>query len=356
MGLVYLCRHKSLSGLEVAAKVLFPEVAADPTAATRFRQEVLASYNVSHPNVVRAYDFIEDPGITAFTMEYVKGGALVDLLEKPLPIPLVTKILAQICAGVQAIHDAGIVHRDLKPENILLTPEQNVKITDFGIARTDKGPRLTEHGGVLGTIDYVSPEYMAESQVDWRSDIYAIGVMAYEMITSGLPFKGESIYASVSNRLKNDPPAPSAALPGKDRDCPPALDEIVLRAMARNPLHRYQSAAEMYYDIEPMLSGPALPSGAFIQISRRASSSYTGPSVGEDRVKGLRMLEMDTAAASEGSTVRLEPITPAVERPASDEQGQVTSWMNGGLWIDVAIIGAVVLFGLGVGFFVLERL
>ncbi|MGI6525588.1 MAG: serine/threonine protein kinase [Bdellovibrionota bacterium] len=244
MGLVYACRDRELAGRIIAAKVLFPEVAQDKVAAQRFRNEVFAAYDVSHPNVVRAYEFIRDGDIVAYTMEYVGGGDLASRLAKQdkMSIHEVLSILSQMCLGVQAIHDAKIIHRDLKPENIMLTKDGCVKIADFGIARLGHGPKLTEHGGVVGTIDYVSPEYMLNSQVDWRSDIYAIGILGYEMIAGQAPFRGDSVYATMTKRLKSDPDPIS-----KYRsDCPPELEKIILRAMARDPEKRFQSAREMY--------------------------------------------------------------------------------------------------------------
>jgi len=270
MGLVYACRHRELAGHMVAAKVLFPEVAQDKVAAARFRNEIFASYGVSHPNVVRAYEYLRDGDILAYTMEYVGGGDLAHRLGKqndPISVPEIIRLLAQMCSGVQAIHDAGIVHRDLKPENILLTKEGVVKIADFGIARTGHGPKLTEHGGVVGTIDYVSPEYMLNSQVDWRSDIYAIGILAYEMVTGESPFRGDSVYATMTKRLKSDPAPPSSLRP----ECPPQLDAIILRAMQRNPEERYQSASEMYRDLvslSPDVASVAAPPPAAPSIPR----------------------------------------------------------------------------------------
>ena len=248
MGLVYACRHIELAGQLVAVKVLFPEVAQDKVAAARFRNEIQAAYGVSHPNVVRAYEFIRDDKMLAYTMEFVGGGDVAEKLTDPsklIPINEILSISIQMCLGVQAIHDAGIVHRDLKPENILLTKEGQVKIADFGIAKAGNGPRLTEHGGVVGTIDYVSPEYMLNAQVDWRSDIYAMGVLLYEMLTGTSPFKADSVYATMTKRLKTDPTPPS-----KLRDhCPEELDKIVERAMQRDPELRYQSALDMGQDL-----------------------------------------------------------------------------------------------------------
>lgn len=271
MGLVYACRHLELTGQMVAVKVLFPEVANDKIASARFRNEIKASYGVSHPNVVRAYEYFKDGDLIAYSMEYVGGGDLADRLERQegIPIPEAVRILVQICSGVQAIHDSGIVHRDLKPENILLSAEGMVKIADFGIARMgNNGPKLTEHGGVVGTIDYVSPEYMLNSQVDWRSDIYAIGILAYEMVTGQSPFRGDSVYATMTKRLKSDAAPPSSLRP----ECPAALDTVILRAMARDPEERYQSTAEMFIDLQPLLpEDQKTSSGAFLSPMRSGS-------------------------------------------------------------------------------------
>jgi hypothetical protein len=248
MGSVYACRHKELSGHIVAVKVLFPEVAQDEVAAARFRNEIFASYSVAHPNVVRAYEYLRQGAVVAFSMEYVDGGDLADLLagSEGIALTKARDVLIQICSGVQAIHDVGIIHRDLKPENILFTSGGMVKIADFGIARTGDGPKLTEHGGVIGTIDYVSPEYMLTSEVDSRSDLYAIGVLAYEMITGRSPFQSDSVYGAMKLRLEKDPPSPMTL-----RDnLPEPVENIVMKALKRDPAERYQTAAEMKAELE----------------------------------------------------------------------------------------------------------
>ncbi|MCC6931923.1 MAG: protein kinase [Deltaproteobacteria bacterium] len=247
MGMVYACRHRELSNHLVAMKVLFAEVARDEIATARFRNEIVASYGVSHPNVVRAYEYFRDGDLVAFTMEYIGGGDLADRLNpgNPLPFDQILHFLKQMCSGVQAIHDAGIIHRDIKPENILITSQGDIKITDFGIARTGTGPKLTEHGGVVGTIDYVSPEYLERGEVDTRSDIYALGVLGYEMITSETPFQGKSVIETMTMRLRTDPSAPITKRP----ECPEELNRIVMRALQRNPGLRYQSASEMLDDL-----------------------------------------------------------------------------------------------------------
>ena len=301
MGLVYACRHRELSGHLVAVKVLFPEVAQDKIAAARFRNEIFASYGVSHPNVVRAYEYLRDGDLVAYTMEYVGGGDLADRLGRKndkIPIPEVIKILFQMCLGVQAIHDAGIVHRDLKPENILLSKDGQVKIADFGIARMGHGPKLTEHGGVVGTIDYVSPEYMLNSQVDWRSDIYAIGILGYEMATGESPFRGDSVYATMTKRLKSDPVLPSVLRP----ECPKELDAIILRAMHREVEERYQSALEVASDLEKL--NPDLNISAVRQRPVAAP-----PTIGQASIEATQ-----EAHEQEGFTTKAPSARPVVSQ------------------------------------------
>jgi predicted Ser/Thr protein kinase len=241
LGAVYRCANRELG--TVAVKVLFPEIAKNEVAAVRFQNEFKASCGVTHPNVVRAYEYISEGSLIAYAMEFIGGGDLADRFnrERRFPFADIYKLLIQICSGLQAIHESGIVHRDLKPENILLTDQGDVKIADFGIARLSEGPKLTAHGEIMGTIGYVSPEYLLQSKLDNRSDIYALGVMAYEMVTGRPPFQEATMYATLKKRLNSDPKKPSA----HRWMCPRALNNIILKAMARNPAERYQSAAEM---------------------------------------------------------------------------------------------------------------
>ncbi len=309
MGLVYACRHRELSGHIVAVKVLFPEVAQDKVAAARFRNEIFASYGVSHPNVVRAYEYLRDGELLAYTMEYVAGGDLAERLgsrDQLISIAEIIRFLSEMSAGLQAIHDAGIVHRDMKPENIMLTKDGHVKIADFGIARTGTGPRLTEHGGVVGTIEYVSPEYMLNSQVDWRSDIYALGIIGYEMITGEAAFQGESVYATMTKKLKQDPEPPSLKRP----ECPPGLDKIILHAMERDPEKRYQSAAEMFNDLQELVKGDARVNPTILQRAPSVASTYVGPTLLNNKAQ---------PEASPSRTASSDGTLPKANRPGGYE-------------------------------------
>lgn len=253
MGVVYLCRHLELNGLEMALKVLTlsslrRSSSTDEVCRTRFRNELTATYRVNNPYVVRTYEYLDEPDCVAYTMEYIAGGDLENLIDSSAPLAFsnVTKLLIQACDGVQAIHRAGIIHRDLKPANILLTRKGNVKITDFGIARFPDLPRLTATGKFLGTFAYLSPQYLQDGIGTVSSDIYALGTIAFEMITGRLPFDETSLYNKVTAKITGDPPAVEELNP----ECPPALSEVVKKALHREPEQRYQSALEMKTDLE----------------------------------------------------------------------------------------------------------
>jgi serine/threonine protein kinase len=266
MGMVYAVKHLELQGRVLAMKVLFSDVAKDEVQAARFKNEIVASYEVNHPNVVRAYDYFRENAMIAYTMEYVSGGDLADRLaeDELLSIDEILFMLRQMASGVQAIHEAGIIHRDLKPENILLSEQGDVKITDFGIARNLKGPRLTDHGGIVGTFAYVAPEYLEHGKIDVRSDIYSLGVLAYEMITGEPPYSAKNVVEEMHLRLTTDPAPPKQLR----KSCPEKLSDAILQALSRDPSTRFSSARELY----DVLTSVDIESGD-TTISHSAASS-----------------------------------------------------------------------------------
>ena len=256
-GDVYLVKHAEFPDRLLAMKTLKPTPEDDfEVAVARFRNEVIAAYSVTHPNVVRIFDYIREGELIAFTMEYIVGGDLADILSnhRRLTMHQVLHLFSQICDGVNAIHDAHIIHRDLKPENILITKDGKVKISDFGTAR--RGETLSKKGGITGTIAYLSPEYLRDGQLDQRSDIYALGILAYEMVTSETPFKGDTLIETLSLRLHETPPAPQELNPL----CPLSLGNLILKCLKANPEERYQSISEIQRDLKKVSLSRVTPS------------------------------------------------------------------------------------------------
>ena len=232
----------------VALKVLFPELSVDKTFVERFRREAQAAANLSHPNIVPVFDWGEDDGAYFIVMEYIDGRSLSAVLRDPqrLDPRQVAMIGAGVAAALGFAHRHGVVHRDVKPGNVLITPEGEVKVTDFGIARAiNTEESLTQTGAVMGTAAYFSPEQAEGKGVDARSDIYSLGVVLYEMAVGRPPFTGDSPVAVASKHVRDDPALPRAVNPR----VPVALEAVIMKAMAKDPAARYGSAEELRADL-----------------------------------------------------------------------------------------------------------
>ena len=252
MAEVFLGKDRVL-GRTVAVKTLLAQYGGDPHFIERFRREAQHAAALNHPNIVSVYDTGSDDGTHYIVMEYVEGKTLRDIIreEGPLLPERVAEIGADVCAGLAFAHSHGIVHRDIKPANIMVTTAGAVKVADFGIARAVSGDTVTQTAMVLGTAQYFSPEQAQSAPVDARSDIYSLGVVLYEMLTRQVPFTGSSPVAIAYKHVKEAPVLPSRLNP----DVPPALEAIVMKAMAKNPDNRYQSADEMREDLMRALHG-----------------------------------------------------------------------------------------------------
>ncbi|HKN98668.1 MAG TPA: Stk1 family PASTA domain-containing Ser/Thr kinase [Pseudonocardiaceae bacterium] len=252
-------------GRDVAVKVLRADLARDPQFQERFRREAQNAAALNHPAIVAVYDTgetrTEYGPLPYIVMEYVDGRTLRDIVkgEGPLPAKRAMEIMADVCAALDFSHRHGIVHRDVKPANVMITRTGAVKVMDFGIARavSDGQAAVTQTAAVIGTAQYLSPEQARGEAVDARSDVYAAGCVLFELLTGEPPFTGDSPVAVAYQHVREDPRPPSAL----NQRVPPSLDAIVLKAMAKGPANRYQSAAEMRGDLVRVLSGqrPAAP-------------------------------------------------------------------------------------------------
>ena len=236
-------------GRQVAIKVPHAEMEADPVLVERFRREQEIGQELDHPGVVKTFDG-EERSRLYMVIEWVDGQLLRSILkkERELPIERATNFALQILDALDTMHKHGVVHRDLKPENIMVDDEDRIKLIDFGIAMKEDARRITivDMTATLGTPDYISPEQVKGQRGDQRSDIYSLGVMFYEMLTGETPFSGPNPLAVMNERVLHDPePARS-----KRAEISPELNEILNRALERDPRRRYQTASEMEWELE----------------------------------------------------------------------------------------------------------
>ncbi|MFX1759107.1 Stk1 family PASTA domain-containing Ser/Thr kinase [Rhodococcus sp. As11] len=264
MSEVHLARDLRL-GRDVAIKVLRADLARDPTFYLRFRREAQNAAALNHPAIVAVYDTgeaeTEAGPLPYIVMEYVEGDTLRDLVraDGPMTPKRAMEVIADVCAALDFSHRNMIVHRDVKPANVMINKAGAVKVMDFGIARaiSDAASPMTQTAAVIGTAQYLSPEQARGEQVDARSDVYSVGCVLFEILTGEPPFKGDSPVAVAYQHVREDPPLPSSV----NSSVPPELDSVILKAMAKNPANRYQSAAEMRSDLIRVLSGqrPSAP-------------------------------------------------------------------------------------------------
>jgi len=246
-------------GRDIAVKTLRVDLAREPSFQARFRREAQSAASLNHPAIVAVYDtgesVLDGVPVPYIVMEYVDGRTLRDVLktERHIMPTRALEITAEVLKALDYSHRNGIIHRDIKPGNVMLTRAGDVKVMDFGIARAlaQSTATVTQTAAVIGTAQYLSPEQARGEPVDPRSDVYSTGCLLYELLTGTPPFTGDSAVAVAYQHVREDPIPPSHV----NRDVSPAIDAIVLKAMAKNPINRYQSAAEMRDDIERALAG-----------------------------------------------------------------------------------------------------
>jgi serine/threonine-protein kinase len=269
---VYLAEDQEL-GRRVAIKILNDRHAADDQFVERFRREAKNAAGLSHPNIVSVYDRGTAEGTYYIAMEYLDGRSLKELIVSrgPAPVKTAVEYARQILAAVGFAHRHGIVHRDIKPHNVLVAGDEGrLKVTDFGIARSGAS-QMTEVGSIIGTAQYLSPEQARGAPVDQTSDLYAVGVVLYELLTGQVPFTGDTPLEIAMKHLSEVPKPPSELRP----EVPHDLDLVVLRALAKDPADRYQTAEEMDADLDRVLNG--LPVGA--ETAEAATAVLSGAGV-----------------------------------------------------------------------------
>lgn len=266
MAQVHLARDTRLDR-QVAVKLLKPELSLDPEFRTRFRQEAQSAARMSHPTVVRVFDAGEEPAVDAqgdpaavpyIVMEYVDGRMVKDIIaEGPLPESEAVRITKGILTALEYSHRAGIVHRDIKPGNVMVTPGGQIKVMDFGIARavTETSANVAQTGTILGTAQYFSPEQARGESVDARTDLYATGVVLFELLTGSAPFTSDTAVGVAYQHVAEEPPAPSTITPGIS----PQMDSVAGKALEKRREARFQSASDFKEALDDALAGVLAP-------------------------------------------------------------------------------------------------
>lgn len=305
----------------VALKVLPRQFATDPQFFGRFEQEAKVLAKLQHPHILSVYDYGQSDGYTYIVMPFVESGDLADILRmrsKHLPLPEIGQIIAQVGDALDYAHAQGVIHRDVKPGNILVDKRGNCLLTDFGIAKILEGSTdsLTVTGGVIGTPSYMSPEQGMGKKLDGRSDIYALGIILYQMVTGEVPFKAETPMAVMIKHI-NDPLLSPRDL---NPNVPEAIERVTLKALAKRPEDRYETAGEMVKSLQQAIS-----------LSASANKVVAAPET----------LQL-TALRQTAEKPKLLPEAAAQPAPPPTRQANVSPMM---LW---GLIGATVVILLGI--------
>jgi serine/threonine protein kinase len=271
MGTVYEVQDNNVNE-KIALKVFKLDVSVDVTTLDRFRNEIIIASKISHPNVCRMYDFKQDAGFNYITMEYISGEDLKSMInqEGQLSVKKTLDIAEQICEGLSAAHRIGVVHRDLKPQNIMFDRHGEVRIMDFGLARSIEAKGITDTGMLIGTPEYMSPEQAMSKDVDQRADVYSLGVVLFEMLTGTLPFEGETAASLVLKHKTEPPPNPRVM----NRNIPEELNSLILKCLEKSRKARFQDMEEILTELKKIETHLVSPKKTF--RARRAAAKLPG--------------------------------------------------------------------------------
>ena len=278
MGRVYKATDREL-GRVIAIKVLLSELTNDAQVIQRFKHELLLASRISHKHILRIHDLSEADGVKFITMAYVEGKDLNQVLktESPLPLERCLKFARQLCEALAAAHAEGVVHRDFKPHNVLVAKDDQVYVSDFGLATSFETAKMgmTRSGAFVGTPKYMSPEQVEGGTVDLRSDLYSLGLVFYEMATGEVPFAGESTWQVMYQRVKEKPKDPKLVKP----DLPDWVARIIMHRLEKNPADRYQNANEILADMD-LHRSPSSHSQIGDSADTPKAAKWTGTAIG----------------------------------------------------------------------------
>lgn len=305
MAHVYLARDMILDR-DVAIKVLRFDFAGEDEFLRRFQREAQAASSLAHPNIVSIYDVGEEDNIHFIVMEYVDGMTLKEYIQQfsPVPYEKVIDIMRQMTNAVAFAHQHSIIHRDVKPHNMLIDRDGTVKMTDFGIAMAMSATSITQTNAVLGSVHYISPEQARGGMATKKSDIYALGIVMYELLTGSLPFSGESAVSIALKHLQTDTPSVRQLYPG----IPQSIENIVLHATAKDPFHRYMSAEEMEADLSTALAP-----------HRQHEERFAIPDDDDEMTKAIPVIPAKPPE-------RLEPVSPVKKNPEPEPKKKKRKW------------------------------
>ena len=333
---VYLATDAKL-GRRVAVKLLKSSLASDPVFRSRFRHEAQAAARMAHPTIVRVYDageeIVREPGgaetiVPYIVMEHVEGRLLKDIIaDGPLPLAEAARIGEGILTALEYSHRAGVVHRDIKPGNVMVTSSGQVKVMDFGIARaiSDSAATVAQTSSILGTAQYFSPEQARGETVDARTDLYASGVVLFEMLTGRAPFLGESAVAVAYQHVSEAPVAPSTLNP----QVPAAMDAVVLHALAKDRFERFQTASDFRADMTAAASGLVPPKRVDAPADFTSTLFGVNPQATTDTEAAMRQLSVDDD-----------------ERRARTQSRPPVAWIWAGIAVVAVVIAAVLFWAL----------
>jgi len=335
MAVVYKAFQPSLNRY-VALKVLPDYYQHDPEFVARFKQEAQAAAQLSHPNIVVIYDVGEDAGVHYIAMEYLECGSLGDRLAQAAAQGWTynqqeaLSVIEQVGSALDYAHSRGVIHRDIKPANILFAADGRPKVTDFGIARAADTARLTRTGVLLGTPEYMSPEQAGGGQIDQRSDLYALGVMAYEMLTGRVPFQSDTPHATLHAVVYEPPPAPRLVNPGLS----PAVESVLLQALAKQPEARFQRGAALSGALRAALTGQVPTWAASLPPTVMGAQGAGGAQWGGGRAMG------STPRPPAGPPPAYQYSTPT---PPPQRRAMTWLWLLGGAIVLLAAVLVVLL-------------